>query len=193
MLPFTQETILRAAQDHLGYERSVTHQALVDLYFRKMISHWRTSNPYLPLSMKPDMPLFMAALEGDYPTGYTSAFSGGTYVSPVWIKDAADHHGIIPLKGYDPKQLSSMSEPHRKVFDLIARRFIAVFEYEGSGLLSTSTTDALNRAADYIDKLEADVSDENAGLWRYWNRKARELAEELAALKATAAAGGHLV
>jgi hypothetical protein len=38
----------------------------------------------------------------------------------------------------------------------------------------------LQEAAAAIDNHAADVSDENKGLWRFWNRKAREMADKSA-------------
>jgi DNA topoisomerase IA len=179
-LPFTYDEVISIARAKLGIRQEQVVSALQELYHGKQISYPRTAVPYLPMMLLPDLPLIMSALDGRFSTDEPTRYDNGHYTSPAWKStDSFDlHYGIIPTSEFDPELYDTMPEEMRKLFDLIVERFIAVFTFKPP-LISKDARATLLAAADLIDQLETDVSDENKGLWRFWNRKASELASKL--------------
>lgn len=182
VLPFIHDEIISLARAKLGIRREQVIIALEELYTNKQISYPRTDTPYLPVAFLSDMPLIMSALDSRYSTDQPSRYDNGHYTSSAW-KSAETfdlHYGIIPTREFDPELYETMPEEMRKLFDLIVERFVAVFTFK-SQVISKEDRAALLAAADLIDQYQIDVSDENKGLWRFWNRKASELAGKLQA------------
>lgn len=181
VLPFTYDEVISIARAKLGIRREQVVSALQELYHRKQISYPHTDVPYLPTKLLSDLPLIMTALDSRFSTDEPSRYDNGNYTSPAWKKtEAFDlHHGIIPTTAFDPELYDTMPEEMCKLFNLIVERFIAVFAFKPP-LISKDTRATLLAAADLIDQFETDVSDENKGLWRFWNRKATELSAKLA-------------
>ncbi|TLX15965.1 DNA topoisomerase [Rhizobium sp. MHM7A] len=181
VLPFTYDEIISIARAKLGIRQEQVHSALHQLYAAKQISYPRTDVPYLPTVLLPDLPLIMSALDVRFSTDEPARHHNGHYMSPAWRSpESFDlHYGIIPTSAFDPELYDTMPDEWRKLFDLIVERFVAVFTFKPS-LISKEARATLLAAADLIDQLETDVSDENKGLWRFWSRKASELASKLA-------------
>jgi DNA topoisomerase IA len=180
VLPFTFDEIISIARAKLGIRREQVVSALEELYKGKQISYPRTDVPHLPTALLPDLPLIMSALDGRFSTDEPSRYHNGHYTSPAWKStESFDlHYGIIPTSAFDPELYDTMPEEYRKLFDLIVERFVETFTFKKQ-LISKDARASLLAAADLIDQFETDVSDENKGLWRFWNRKALELAAKL--------------
>ena len=105
----------------------MTLQLIQSLYEKKVATYPRVDTTYLSDDIYPKCPKILTGLAGLKPYApLTAALSGKTLIKSKKVFDnskVTDHHAIIPT-GVTPRELTDM-EKH--VFDLIARRFIAVF------------------------------------------------------------------
>ena len=112
-----------------SYSADMTLQLIQSLYEKKVATYPRVDTTFLSDDIYPKCPNILAGLK-DY-AAYTKV---------------TDHHAIIPT-GVQPQGLTDME---KRVFDLIARRFIAVFYPD----CKFSTTTVLGEA----DKIEFKVT-----------------------------------
>lgn len=115
-----------------GYSAEMTLNLIQSLYEKKYTTYPRVDTQYLSDDIYPKCPQTMNGL---YQTKIQSKTVYAELIKPLGGKPlkkskkvfdsskVTDHHAIIPT-GVPPKGLSNMEE---NVFDLIARRFIAVF------------------------------------------------------------------
>lgn len=115
-----------------GFSAEMTLNLIQALYERKYTTYPRVDTQYLSDDIYPKCP---ATLNGLYQTQFAGVAPYADFIKPIGGKtlkkskrvfDSAkvtDHHAIIPT-GVVPQNLS---DAERKVFDLIARRFIGVF------------------------------------------------------------------
>lgn len=102
----------------------MTLQLIQSLYEKKVATYPRVDTTFLSDDIYPKCPKILEGLK-DYAV-YTTALSGKPLIKSKKVFDnskVTDHHAIIPT-GVQPQGLSDME---KRVFDLIARRFIAVF------------------------------------------------------------------
>lgn len=107
-----------------GYSADETLKLIQALYEKKVATYPRVDTTFLSDDMYPKCPGILKGLR-DY-TVYTAPLEGKPLTKSKKVFDNAkvtDHHAIIPT-GVHPQALTDME---RRVFDLIARRFIAVF------------------------------------------------------------------
>ena len=110
-----------------SYSADMTLQLIQSLYEKKVATYPRVDTTYLSDDIYPKCPKILTGLAGmrEY-ASFTAALGGKTLIKSKKVFDnskVTDHHAIIPT-GVVPRELNDM-EKH--VFDLIARRFIAVF------------------------------------------------------------------
>ena len=110
-----------------GYSADDTLKLIQSLYEKKITTYPRVDTTFLSDDIYPKCPGIMQNLSGIY----------GQYTAPLLEKKlpktkrvfdnskVTDHHAIIPT-GVDPAR-GNLSEQEKRVFDLIARRFIAAF------------------------------------------------------------------
>ncbi|HEY9156061.1 MAG TPA: DNA topoisomerase, partial [Opitutaceae bacterium] len=120
-------TLQREANNRFGISARRTLQIAQALYEKhKMITYPRTDSRALPEDYIPTVKETMGNLQGDLGTHAQTALTQG------WIKpnkkifnnaQISDHFAIIPTSS-EPKNLD---EFEAKVFDMIARRFVAAF------------------------------------------------------------------
>lgn len=126
-----------------SYSADMTLQLIQSLYEKKVATYPRVDTTFLSDDIYPKCPNILAGLK-DY-AGYTAPLAGKKLLKSKKVFDnskVTDHHAIIPT-GVQPQGLTDM-EKH--VFDLIARRFIAVFYPD----CKFSTTTVLGE----VDKVE---------------------------------------
>lgn len=126
-----------------SYSADMTLQLIQSLYEKKVATYPRVDTTFLSDDIYPKCPNILAGLK-DY-AGYTAPLAGKKLLKSKKVFDnskVTDHHAIIPT-GVQPQGLTDME---KRVFDLIARRFIAVF-YPGCKF---STTTVLGE----VDKVE---------------------------------------
>ena len=102
----------------------MTLQLIQSLYEKKVATYPRVDTTFLSDDIYPKCPKILEGLK-DYAV-YTTALSGKPLIKSKKVFDnskVTDHHAIIPT-GVQPQGLSDME---KRVFDLIARRFTAVF------------------------------------------------------------------
>lgn len=107
-----------------GYSADETLKLIQSLYEKKVATYPRVDTTFLSDDIYPKCPGILKGLR-DY-AAYTAPLEGTTLLKSKKVFDnskVTDHHAIIPT-GQHPQGLSNMES---SVFDLIARRFIAVF------------------------------------------------------------------
>lgn len=130
-----------------GYSADMTLQLIQSLYEKKVATYPRVDTTFLSDDIYPKCPNILAGLK-DY-AAYTAPLAGAPLIKSKKVFDntkVTDHHAIIPT-GVQPQGLTDME---KRVFDLIARRFIAVFYPD----CKFSTTTVLGEA----DKIEFKVT-----------------------------------
>ena len=107
-----------------AYSADETLKIIQSLYEKKVATYPRVDTTYLSDDIYPKCPGILKGLR-DYET-FTAPLTGTALLKSKKVFDnskVTDHHAIIPT-GQHPQNLTDME---RRVFDLIARRFIAVF------------------------------------------------------------------
>ena len=107
-----------------GYSADETLRLIQSLYEKKITTYPRVDTTYLSDDIYPKCANILAGLK-PYET-WTAPLAGKTLVKSKKVFDnskVTDHHAIIPT-GQNPMNLTDME---KRVFDLVARRFIAVF------------------------------------------------------------------
>ncbi len=130
-----------------SYSADMTLQLIQSLYEKKVATYPRVDTTFLSDDIYPKCPKILEGLK-NY-TQFTASLAGKPLVKSKKVFDnskVTDHHAIIPT-GVQPQGLSDMET---RVFDLIARRFIAVFYPD----CKFSTTTVIGEA----DKIEFKVT-----------------------------------
>ena len=107
-----------------AYSADETLKVIQSLYEKKVATYPRVDTTFLSDDIYPKCPGILKGLR-DYEE-FTVPLAGTTLLKSKKVFDnskVTDHHAIIPT-GQHPQNLTDME---RRVFDLIARRFIAVF------------------------------------------------------------------
>lgn len=126
-----------------SYSADMTLQLIQSLYEKKVATYPRVDTTFLSDDIYPKCPNILTGLK-DY-TVFTAPLAGKKLLKSKKVFDnskVTDHHAIIPT-GVQPQGLTDME---KRVFDLIARRFIAVFYPD----CKFSTTTVLGE----VDKVE---------------------------------------
>ena len=108
-----------------SYSADMTLQLIQSLYEKKVATYPRVDTTYLSDDIYPKCPKILQGLK-DYAYLTAAPLQGGKLIKSKKVFDnskVTDHHAIIPT-GVQPSGLTDME---KRVFDLIARRFIAVF------------------------------------------------------------------
>lgn len=107
-----------------GYSADETLRLIQSLYEKKITTYPRVDTTFLSDDIYPKCPNILAGLK-PY-EAWTTPLMGKTLIKSKKVFDnskVTDHHAIIPT-GQNPINLTDME---KRVFDLVARRFIAVF------------------------------------------------------------------
>jgi len=123
-------SLQRDANRRFGFSARRTLQAAQSLYEdKKAITYPRTSSRYLSGDMVPLLKPTAATLEpiGEYAAGARYVLGLDQLPLQRVVNDArvTDHHAIIPTDV--EHDVDRFSPDERRVFDLVARRFLAVF------------------------------------------------------------------
>ena len=145
-----------------GFSADTTLQLIQSLYEKKFTTYPRVDTTFLPDDVYPKCPQIMNGL-------YLTQLSGQQLYAPL-VKPlggkplkkskkvfdnskVTDHHAIIPT-GIPPQGLTEMEE---KVFDLVARNFIAAF-YEDCKFETTTVMGEVRRTTEPASPQENPVS-----------------------------------
>jgi len=125
---FDLTSLQREANKRYGLTAAATLKAAQSLYEAKHITYPRTDSRYLSVALVPELPQVLRALAGlpDLHPLVTGADPGRVTRSNRRVVDDAkvtDHHAIIPTTEVP----HSLAGAEAKIYDLIARRFLAQF------------------------------------------------------------------
>ena len=124
-LPFSLSALQQACSAKFGMSAQQVLDTAQSLYeTHKITSYPRTDCGYLPESLHAEAPGVLRALVS---MGYTAAGGADKSIKSGAFRDAkvTAHHGIIP--NGQSMDLSGLTDVERKVYDLIAKHFIAQF------------------------------------------------------------------
>lgn len=109
-----------------SYSADDTLQTIQSLYEKKLTTYPRVDTTYLSTDIYPKIP---SILEGIKPySSLTAPLSGEKIPNTKRVFDnskVTDHHAIIPT-GVNPQD-KGLNEREKRVYDMVARRFISVF------------------------------------------------------------------
>ncbi len=142
---FDLTSLQREANSRFGFSARTTLSIAQALYERhKALTYPRTDSRALPEDYLPTVRQTLGVLEGDRAYGsFARQILGKEWVRPnKRVFDNAkvsDHFAIIPtLQAPKP---GALSEAEQKVYDLVVRRFLAVFFPPAESLLTTRITE----------------------------------------------------
>jgi DNA topoisomerase III len=126
-------SLQRDANSRFGFSARRTLGAAQRLYEEhKALTYPRTSSRYLPSDMIPEIKPIASIVGGRREYAAGAAYVTGLDMLPlgrvVNNEKVTDHHAIIPTNA--PHPVDKMSDDDRKIYDLVARRFLAVFHPE---------------------------------------------------------------
>lgn len=119
----------RDANKKLGFSAKQTSNVLQKLYEQhKLVTYPRTDSRYLSGDIVPTLKGRLESIAvGPYAPLARKLLRGQLAVTKRVVDDSkvSDHHAIIPTEQF--VQLNSLSNEERRLYDLIVRRFIALF------------------------------------------------------------------
>lgn len=126
----------RDANKQFGMSAKETLNTMQSLYERhKVVTYPRTDSRYLSQDIIPTIPERLKACGiGDYRSAAAKILRNKIKTNKSFVDDdkVSDHHAIIPTENH--VHLSNFNEKERRIYDLIIKRFLAVFlpphEYE---------------------------------------------------------------
>ena len=123
-------TLQREANTRYGFSARRTLAAAQRLYEdHKALTYPRTSSRFLPSDMVGDLKPTASVVGSHREYSRAAAYVTGLDVLPLGrvVNDAkvTDHHAIIPTNS--DHRLDKMSDDDRRVYDMVVRRFLAVF------------------------------------------------------------------
>jgi DNA topoisomerase-3 len=126
-------SLQRDANSRFGFSARRTLAAAQRLYEEhKALTYPRTSSRYLPSDMIPEIKPIASIVGGRREYAAGAAYVTGLDMLPlgrvVNNEKVTDHHAIIPTNA--PHPVDKMSDDDRRIYDLVARRFLAVFHPE---------------------------------------------------------------
>ena len=130
-----------------AYSADETLKLIQSLYEKKVATYPRVDTTFLSDDIYPKCPAILKGLR-DYEV-LTAPLAGTTLLKSKKVFDnskVTDHHAIIPTGVY----AQNLTDMERRVYDLIARRFIAVFYPD----CKISTTTVMGE----VDKIEFRVT-----------------------------------
>ncbi len=123
--PLNTTAFTTDASSRLGITPARAMRLAEDLYMDGYVSYPRTDNTVYPASL-PLKELVTSLVEIE---DFSAA--KGLLDKPLeptkGKKETTDHPPIYPTQAVNPKRLEARSDAHRKVYELIARRFLATF------------------------------------------------------------------
>jgi DNA topoisomerase-3 len=126
-------SLQREANTRFGFSARRTLSAAQRLYEEhKALTYPRTNSRFLPSDMGGEIKPIAELLKGNRDYAKAAAYVTGLDVLPTGrvINDAkvTDHHAIIPTRS--EHRVDKMSDDDRRVYDMVVRRFLAVFHPE---------------------------------------------------------------
>ena len=135
-LAYDLTELQRDANRRYGFSAQKTLSVLQDLYERyKLVTYPRTDSRYISADIVPTLPARLKGMAaGPYADAAKQLLQKTLSPTKRFVDDAkvSDHHAIIPTE--QPLKLAELTADEKNLYDLIARRFLAVlyppFRYE---------------------------------------------------------------
>lgn len=128
-LPYDLTELQRDANRRFGFSAKKTSSVLQNLYERyKLVTYPRTDSKYLTTDMENTMADRLQALSSAYREEVHPLMKnkGKVLAKKVFNNEkVSDHHAIIPTD--EAPHLGDLSGDERKLYDIIVRRFLALF------------------------------------------------------------------
>ncbi|HLU22240.1 MAG TPA: DNA topoisomerase III [Bacillaceae bacterium] len=126
-LPYDLTELQRDANRRFGFSAKKTANVLQGLYEQhKLVTYPRTDSRYLTTDMEATMAERIQALQSVYKEEVKPILKGRVLAKKVFNNArVSDHHAIIPTD--ERPRLSDLSTDERKLYDIIVRRFLALF------------------------------------------------------------------
>lgn len=128
-LAYDLTELQRDANKKLGFSAKMTSNVLQKLYEQhKLVTYPRTDSRYLTSDMAATLKGRMERIAvGPYREHAKQILRKPLVITKRIVDDSkvSDHHAIIPTD--EPVQLNALSQDERKLYDLIVRRFLALF------------------------------------------------------------------
>jgi DNA topoisomerase III len=126
-------TLQREANNRYGFSAKRTLGAAQRCYEEhKALTYPRTNSRYLPTDMVAEIkPIAeLVGMQGEYAKGaeYVTSLDLLPLARVVNDEKVTDHHAIIPTRS--EHKLEKMSSDDRRIYDMVTRRFLAVFHPE---------------------------------------------------------------
>lgn len=141
-LAYDLAELQRDANRRYGWSAHKTLSVLQDLYERhKLVTYPRTDSRYITADMVATLPARVKGMgTGPYANLAKPLLAAPLKPNRRWVNDGkvSDHHAIIPTE--QPLDLKALSEEEKRLYDLIARRFLAVlyppYRYNQTSLIT---------------------------------------------------------
>jgi len=135
-LAYDLTELQRDANKRYGYSAKQTLAIMQTLYERhKVLTYPRTDSRHITTDIVPTLPDRLKSIAiGPYAAAAQSLLRGKINTTGRLVDNGkvSDHHAIIPTE--QPVRLSELSQEERNIFDLVAKRFLAVlspaYQYE---------------------------------------------------------------
>jgi DNA topoisomerase I len=159
------------ASSRLGITPARAMRIAEDLYMDGYISYPRTDNTVYPQSLA--LTELVSSLVAIPEFEAAKGLLDKPLVATKGKKETTDHPPIYPTQAVHPRALESRSDAHRKVYELVARRFLATFS---PPMITESTrADITAGSEDYFVRGSVVVDPGYAGIYTY----ARSADEEI--------------
>ena len=124
--PLNTTAFTTDASSRLGITPSRAMRIAEDLYMDGYISYPRTDNTVYPKSLDTKELVNQLVAVEDFKAA--EFLLDGRSLEPTrGKKETTDHPPIYPTQAVNPRRLEARSEAHRRVYELVARRFLATF------------------------------------------------------------------
>jgi DNA topoisomerase-3 len=139
---FSKDTLARRCAKRFGWDPQHTAKLAQDLYDQGYLTYPRTESEYLPESQTGDASVVIASLVGVLPELASLVPTPGDLVvrkghKGHYVKDPGEHHAIVPLRKVP--QLGSISADHLRLWELVAKGFLAAHLPDGIDARTTVT------------------------------------------------------
>jgi DNA topoisomerase-1 len=124
--PLNTTAFTTDASNRLGITPSRAMRIAEDLYMDGYISYPRTDNTVYPKSLDTKELVKQLVAIDDFKAA-SFLLDKGSLEATRGKKETTDHPPIYPTQAVNPKRLEARSEQHRRVYELVARRFLATF------------------------------------------------------------------
>jgi DNA topoisomerase-3 len=135
-LAYDLTELQRDANKRYGYSAKQTLSIMQSLYERhKILTYPRTDSRHITADIVPTLPDRLKSIAiGPYAAMAQNLLRGKINTTSRLVDNSkvSDHHAIIPTE--QPVRLSALNDEERNIFDLVAKRFLAVlspaYQYE---------------------------------------------------------------